>query len=151
MKFSLLETKTQLQNYFHNNPKRIALAWIGVHIFFFVIAPAVIQSPSIDMRAHITSALFFITIFPTMVISMLAYLFRPISVFINHTPGLAILFFVLPILYYGLFIFMCIAAKDTQTKKFKIFHRLFTAWFTYNLVVSLYFVVLVLFYPAMLD
>jgi hypothetical protein len=119
--------------------------------FFFVIAQAVIQSPSIDMRAHITSALFFITIFPTMIISMLAYLFRPVSVLLNHTPGLAILFFVLPILYYGLFIFMCIAAKDTQTKKFKIFHRLFTAWFTYNLVVSLYFVSLVLLDPAMLD
>lgn len=129
----------KLQNYFHNNPKRIAIVWIFVHVFFLLVGQNQLGSlgsiTNIGMFA--VSSLTIILLFPALVVSYISYvvslIFGSIAI-IPRTLSMGMF----PFFYYTLFFYMIWTAKNTQTRQFKILHRVFTSWFLLALVMALY-------------
>ncbi len=119
----------KLKNYYRNSPKRIALTWIVIHILFLVIGLAGVQ------YVNNFSQLF--------VMSLYAIFFFP-SVPFGYI-GSEMLTLFIPPLYYSLFVFMCLKAKDTNTKKFRISSTFFTAWFLLSLCILIFAVLATIF------
>jgi hypothetical protein len=140
MKLSFTEIKTRLQNYFHNNPKRITLAWIGMHIFFLFfgfVGLAVNKFTFFSIHDVLGLSGIMVFAFPNTFIS---YIISFFSKFFNLFPLSSFTLFVSPIAYYLLFVTVIVAAKDTMSKKFKILHRIFAFWFIADMFTSLYMV-----------
>ncbi len=140
MKLSLTEVKTKLQNYFHNNPKRITLAWIGIHVYFLFFGfVGLVVNKFTFFSVHDVLGLsgIMVFVFPNTFIS---YIISFFSKFFNIFPLSSLTMFVSPIAYYLLFAAVVVAAKDTMSKKFKILHRIFALWFVVSILASLFLV-----------
>jgi hypothetical protein len=132
MRLFLSGIKNRLQNYFHNNPKRIAFWWIFAHVtfLFFVLILFDVFSEIVSEGWSLRSfSLVFVMItgLPNYALGLIDLLHirepNPSSV----TP--IIVGIVNTILYYSWFIAMCLVARDTRSKIFRVVHWIFTVWF----------------------
>lgn len=135
----------RLRLYFRNSPKRIAIAWIIVHIIVFTLGVLWLL---LIAGYHLFSALMTIVwLFPGFWIlltlsDVLEKIFNLLFVDLKsiHVEVALCLY---ALLYYGSFIRLCFITRDTTSRRFRFWHRFCITLFTLSVLIAIFFAVFV--------